>query len=321
MHAWNNLLHKIGSVTIFFILIFGFFNIFLNETCRAKNENTLYVGGNGIGNYTTIQDAIDNSSDDDTVYVHSGTYYENIVINKSINLVGLDKNSTIIKGNGSLYIILIKSSWVNITGFTIKNAKVGVYILEANYSFNNITDNIILSNLEGIRLYNSSNNKISGNIISNHSNFGIVSYEFSNNLITGNIFMDNYRALFLGRWSDNNVISGNNFTENDYSIRLDFSFNNLIYENSITDGKQGVSLKYSNNNNVTNNDIENNDQFGIYLSNSDDNVISPNIFSNNYQDVKEDPRPPVIKTPGFEILFAICAVLLVLFLRMKVLKF
>ena len=270
-----------------------------------------------MGNYTTIQDAIDNSSDGDTVYVYNGIYLENIVINKSINLVGLDKNSTIIEGNGSLYIILIKSSWVNITGFTIQNGKAGVYIPEANYSFNSVIDNIVFNNWDGIRLYNSSNNNISGNTVSDHSGSGTILYESSNNLITANNFTNNYRALVLGRWSDNNFISGNDFTENACSIRLDFSFNNFIHKNSIAYGKHGVSLSCSNNNNITNNDIENNENYGIYLSDSDDNVISPNTFFNNYQDVKEEPRPPEIRAPGFEILFTICAILLVLFLRRK----
>jgi hypothetical protein len=46
-------------------------------------------------------------------------------------------------------------------------------------------------------------------------------------------------------------------------------------------------------------------------------MISPNNFINNYQDVKEGPTPPKVKAPGFEILFTICAILLVLFLRRK----
>jgi len=39
------------------------------------SSKTLYVGGNGVGNYSSIQDAIDSASDGDTVYVYSGIYY------------------------------------------------------------------------------------------------------------------------------------------------------------------------------------------------------------------------------------------------------
>ena len=51
-----------------------------------SSGKTLYVGGSGEGNYTKIQDAIDNSSHGDTVYVYNGTYYESLKITKSIRL-------------------------------------------------------------------------------------------------------------------------------------------------------------------------------------------------------------------------------------------
>ena len=40
-----------------------------NPIKPISSGNTLYVGGTGEGNYTKIQDAIDNASDGDTVYV------------------------------------------------------------------------------------------------------------------------------------------------------------------------------------------------------------------------------------------------------------
>jgi len=48
--------------------------------------NTLYVGGTGSGNYSKIQDAIDNASYCDTVFVldDSSPYYENIVIDNAL---------------------------------------------------------------------------------------------------------------------------------------------------------------------------------------------------------------------------------------------
>ena len=67
--------------------------------------NTLYVGGSGPNNYTKIQDAIDNASDGDTVFVYSGFYDKyngeedsSVLIDKGINLLGEDKNTTIIDG-------------------------------------------------------------------------------------------------------------------------------------------------------------------------------------------------------------------------------
>ena len=64
------------------------------------SEKTLYVGGSGPGNYTKIQEAIDNSSDGDTVFVFIGTYFENIRIDRDINLIGENKETTIIDAKG-----------------------------------------------------------------------------------------------------------------------------------------------------------------------------------------------------------------------------
>jgi pectin methylesterase-like acyl-CoA thioesterase len=60
------------------------------HTDIKKSDNpifsqTLYVGGTGPNNYTKIQDAIDNASNQDTIFVYNGIYQEHIIINKEIN--------------------------------------------------------------------------------------------------------------------------------------------------------------------------------------------------------------------------------------------
>ena len=66
--------------------------------------NWLYVGGSGPGNYTRIQDAIDNASDGDTVFVFgkSSPYNEHLSIDKSITLQGEDKTTTMIDGMSNI---------------------------------------------------------------------------------------------------------------------------------------------------------------------------------------------------------------------------
>ena len=60
-------------------------NVLVNKTPLSSiNGNTLYVGGDGPGNYSIIQDAIDNSSDGDTIFVYNGTYYEHLEVDKSL---------------------------------------------------------------------------------------------------------------------------------------------------------------------------------------------------------------------------------------------
>ena len=56
------------------------------QSNTTSNGKTFYVGGSGPGNYTRIQDAINDSRDGDTVLVYNGTYYENIIVYKTLNL-------------------------------------------------------------------------------------------------------------------------------------------------------------------------------------------------------------------------------------------
>jgi len=107
--------------------------------------NILYVGGDGPGNYSDIQDAVKNASNGDTVYVYNGTYYEQVKIGKSINLIGEDKNTTIIDACGSGNVVLLKTDYITVSGFTIQNGgKDGIHLFWSDKCL--ITNNIIINN-------------------------------------------------------------------------------------------------------------------------------------------------------------------------------
>ena len=318
MWGRNNISHRNYIITILFFVFLFTITLFLTiEICKARNGNILYVGDTVDYTYTSIQEAINNSKDGDTIFVYPGNYTENLIINKSISLIGLNKKNVSINGNTGLYSILIKSSEVTVTGFTIQNCDVGIFISGSEFKSCNISHNIITNNCEGIRLINTSKNNISKNIIQHHSNFGIVLYESKNNVILGNTLIDNYKSIFFGRWSNYNLLTENNFTDYSFGIYLDYSFNNLIIRNLITNGQYGIYLTFSKDNSIINNSIEYNEQTGIYSQNSEENVFFPNIFLNNYQDVKKESEPPSIKTPGFEILLVLFTILFVILFRKK----
>ena len=85
----------------------------------ASSPSTFYVGGSGAGNYTTIQDAIDAASDGDTIYVYPGTYKENVVADKGVNIIGV--NATI-DGGKTGDTVLITANHTSISGFLIENS-------------------------------------------------------------------------------------------------------------------------------------------------------------------------------------------------------
>jgi len=120
--------------------------------------------------FPTIQEAINNATDGDTIFVHKGTYHEHVIVNKTISLIGEDRYSTIIDGNETGSVISVTANNVNINGFTVQNSgstgsDSGICITSNG---NNISRNAIINNKNGIYLNSSRSNVISlNNVFSN----------------------------------------------------------------------------------------------------------------------------------------------------------
>jgi parallel beta-helix repeat protein len=270
-------------------------NIKISKIHQPSNivyGNTLYVGGSGPNNYTKIQEAIDNASNGDTVYVYddSSPYYENIEIwEKSINLEGENKDTTIIDGGGKPDdSVDIRSDYVEICCFTIKNGFRGINIY--NSDNHKVHFNNIINNWNGLSLMYSNNNQIFNNSISNNDYKGIVvHFRSSNNTFSHNDILYNNQD---GIWFEaccNNTISNNIIKLNERSGLWfeDPCYNNTIYKNTIFLNKD-YGLHCCNDfsrNTITVNTFINN-RVGIYIVNgvhfsSDNNQIYHNNFINN----------------------------------------
>ena len=215
----------------------------------------LFVGGSGSNNYSSIQSAIDDANDGDTVFVYdeSSPYLENFTINKSIILKGEDKNTTIIQGNDD-DVIIINASYVSIIGFTIQNGRYAIRLTSSKDSI--ISENIITDNrLEGIYLANSSYNIISKNIVKNNY-YGIGLHWTTsgpgpclhNEIIFNKVINNSQRGLHMSLYHEYNNIIGNTFAYNKrYGVKICcYCNNNLIYHNNFIENNQNAEDMFSN---------------------------------------------------------------------------
>jgi nitrous oxidase accessory protein len=251
--------------------------------------NILYVGGSDPGNYTKIQDAVNNANNGDTIYVYSGKYYENVNINISIHLVGENKETTIIDSNGKSNVIHITANDVNMSGFTIQNSDLfeqfaGIYLSSDNCV---ITDNKIISHPEsnGI-LIKSSYNKVTYNYFSN-INIGINIAGNHDNYISDNT-INHAGTIGIDINSNNNSVYNNNITKSNWGIQIDGGIDNVIYRNHVYNNGGGVFLHTSSNNLIYENTIENNRWEGIDANyETKDNLIYNNNFINNNRSIED----------------------------------
>jgi nitrous oxidase accessory protein len=280
----------------------------LGGILTPDDGKTLYVGGSGPGNYTVIQDAIDNASEGDTIFVFNGTYYENIVVNKNIDIIGEDKTYCIMDASGKYYAIKIVSDDVVVRNFFITNAtrllwpdpwEVGS--LGISHSKNvTIENNVFSKNFIGICAFQSSGCTFKNNIMygcsivlwgdtldcylhdiddSNLVNDKPVFYYKNCSNIklsssTGQVFLVNCSNCTISNIQINNVSNG---------IQVCYS-KNVIIENSTFTDIQSTSIHLDNSyfNIIQNNVILRNENLdAIFIDYSKYNIFTHNIIESD----------------------------------------
>jgi nitrous oxidase accessory protein NosD len=248
------------------------------SSLSASRGTWLYVGGSGPGNYTKIQDAIDNASDGDTVYVFPGTYKERIEIQQSITLQGSDPLTTIIDSQSTENdIVTCVGTDIVITGFSIFNCSMNHSCVLINHTSDCMfIGNVIPTGGYGVTLRNAQNISIINNsffqtlsmksgyiginidncIFSTISKNRISSWDCgifihgTHILITQNIVMNTHRGITdamnaLHPWTNKHLTIGNNFLNNN---------------------TQGIHLLGSTDYSIKHNEIKNSTSIGIYIA-------------------------------------------------------
>jgi parallel beta-helix repeat protein len=215
----------------------------------ASRGTWLYVGGSGPGNYSRIQDAIDDAFVGDTIFVYddSSPYYEHIIVYKPVHLIGENKATTIINGVNNHEVIKVTTNGMSLSNFTLVNADCGI-IGSTNNSI--ICHNIfkaVQGGGAGIALMTSSNNTIVDNTfnpcLAYYYEVGIAMYYSSNNIISHNIIQGCLYGVGLAVCT-HNIIIENTISKNIHGVDLYYALLNVIEKNNFMENT--LNAKFSN---------------------------------------------------------------------------
>jgi len=277
------MVRKNGSGIILILLVLSAFALVSNIRLVETEPKTIIVPDD----YPTIQAAINAAEEGDTILVKAGTYEEAITIDKSLTLTGEGMENTIIDGSEALtyYVVNIKSSNINISGFEIRNPNyspgIGIEILNdrVNITKNNITKCSCGIRIEANETY-VAENEFRGNPTAIES-YGANNRIVRNEIVGFEIEVPEEKTgigINLKTPAKQNIIRENNLTYCQYGIHLsqsDPGFHDISH-NKIEGNYYGVYIEKGGNNTVSNNQIRN--IFGVYINLSNYNTVSNNSF-------------------------------------------
>jgi parallel beta-helix repeat protein len=253
--------HVIKYLAILIIAVFLVSLILIPFPTAKASPKTIVVPDD----FQTIQMAINNANAGDTVYVKSGTYAYNpvlnkanklipagyygneIIVNKSISLIGENSQNTIITPLGKSGIpqvtpIQIEADNVLISGFMIRDASIGIAIENSNCKI--ISNNIVNNSNYGVDASHY-NNFIAENNITGSTN-GIHGVVADTIICRNNITSNDDGIVIPGSFLQpfNNItISQNNILKNkNFGIVIDNTMNTYIYGNNISGNSKGLGL-------------------------------------------------------------------------------
>ena len=256
---------------------------------------TITVDQSGGGDYTIIQNAVDNATDGDKIIIGPGLYFENIFVDKELEIVGAGDDRTILEGDETNTAFQFLSRGINISQIKINNSYFGVHI---DRNANNITIiNCVFDNIRGYGIYSSDISEICdilvfNNLFTNTYRGIIMRPSLKRISIISNILMDieGYGIIFS---STNTIIKNNNILRigmagisqhwgsaeisNNYISNCDIGYkitqhrpNGTVFisDNYIINGRTGIHFRYSYYPDRTiymdNNTINNMTEYGVY---------------------------------------------------------
>ena len=271
------------TISVRILKITGFLTITLNlialslvplQTAKSTDPSLLTCflvttpNGKTIQSIGTIQEAINTAENGSTIQVPSGTYYEHVVINKTVSLIGEENFTSVVDGGNNGTVVEITANDVFITGFKVQNSGYGW-------------------DRNGIYAHNVDNCTVKHNYLFNVCHNIKIGFSHNSqvieNTINGTMISPTMYGIRIEN-STNCIVAYNNVSDCVGSIHLQNATYCTVTRNYLFKDSQGIRL-YSpcTYNNITENTICNNTYDGMVSIMPTNNTLRDNrIFHNNF---------------------------------------
>ncbi len=295
----------------------SYHGILFNSTGQLKviPKPILIVDDDGTGDYPTIHEAVENAANGTIIRVLNGTYFEHVLVDKTVTIEGLDESRTWVNGSGYGTVFLVTADNVRITGLTVENSEYGILLERVEYAtidhntirwyeygiFSNfskrshIEKNLVTEGSNGIVTYHSDNDAVWHNEISYNVVYGAKDYNSKlKKCFNWNYFHHNKIAYYYDPDEDLEplILDGNVFEDNEIAVLIEYSSSIHVTNNSILRGEKGISIldgsPFVGNNSIA--EVTH----GIELRNSSSHVIG-NSIQNTLNSISAYGESPTIE--------------------------
>jgi len=211
------------------------------------------IGGNAGVQYQSVQAALDAAPPGAVVRVYPGTYNENLILKKTVRLVGI--GNPVIRGTGRGSIVLILADSCQVRGLIVEHSGGDLQAEDSGILVKSrsavLQDNRLRDVLYGIYLLRANGAVIRNNTISGRSwlelgerGAGLHFWDSPDNIVEDNTIFDARDGFYI-QSSPGNQVRRNKVFRVRYGVHYMFSDRNTFEDNMFSHGIAGAAIMYS----------------------------------------------------------------------------
>jgi len=212
----------------------------------TAGAETWRVGGK-VG-LPTVSDALASAAPGDTIEVAPGEYHENLVVDKSVVIVG--EGNPHLRGTAHGDVVRVLADDVEVRGFTISGSGADMLVSDAGVKIvgarARVADNVLFDNLFGVYLRGCTgamveNNRIRGRaeVDMGRRGAGIHFFDAHHNIVRGNRVTYVRDGVYFDH-ADDNTVEDNEFSHLRYGVHYMYCEDNRFFRNVFRDSVGGA---------------------------------------------------------------------------------